>query len=78
MSENSQLIVSKRENSGTGDSRNIRLKKKIPGIIYGDKKNPISVLLDEKILKVKIKDPTFFSKQCEIKYNNEENLGNLY
>ena len=71
MSENSQLIVSKRENSGTGDSRSIRQKKKIPGIIYGDKKDPIPVLLDEKILKLKIKDPTFFSKQCEIKFNDE-------
>ena len=28
MSENSQLIVSKRENSGTGHSRSIRQKKK--------------------------------------------------
>ena len=71
MSENSQLIVSKRENSGTGHSRSIRQKKKIPGIIYGDKKDPLPVLLDEKILKLKIKDPTFFSKQCEIKYNDE-------
>ena len=71
MSVNSQLIVSKRENSGTGDSRGARLEKKIPGIIYGDKKDPIPVLLDEKILKVKIKDPTFFSKQCEIKFNDQ-------
>ena len=71
MSENSQLIVSKRENSGTGNSRSSRLEKKIPGIIYGDKKDPIPVLLDEKVLKVKIKDPTFFSKQCEIKFNDQ-------
>ena len=71
MNENSQLIVSKRENSGTGDSRSVRQKKKIPGIIYGDKKDPIPVLLDEKVLKLKIKDPTFFSKQCEIKFNDE-------
>jgi len=71
MSQNSQLIVNKRENSGTGNSRSLRLEKKIPGIIYGDKKDPIPILLDEKILKVKIKDPTFFSKQCEIKYNEQ-------
>ena len=43
MSENSQLIVSKRKNSGTGDSRSLRLRKKVPGIIYGDKKDPIPV-----------------------------------
>ena len=28
-------------------------------------------MLDEKVLKVKIKDPTFFSKQCEIKFNDQ-------
>jgi large subunit ribosomal protein L25 len=71
MSENSELIVSKRENSGTGHSRSIRQKKKIPAIIYGNKKDPIPVSLDEKVLKMKIKDPTFFSKQCEIKFNDE-------
>ena len=71
MSQDLQIIASKRENSGTGSSRALRLEKKIPGIIYGEKKDPISVALDEKILKVKIKDPSFFSKQCEIKFDNE-------
>ena len=71
MSQDSQIIANKRENIGTGSSRNLRLEKKIPGIIYGEKKDPIPVTLDEKTLKIKIKDPTFFSKQCEIKFNNE-------
>ena len=71
MSQDSQIIVSKRENSGTGSSRSIRKEKKVPGIIYGDKKDPIPVALDEKTLKIKIQDPTFFSKQCEVKFNDE-------
>ena len=71
MSQDSQIIANKRENIGTGSSRNLRLEKKIPGIIYGEKKDPIPVTLNEKTLKIKIKDPTFFSKQCEIKFNNE-------
>ena len=71
MSQDSQIIVNKRENNGTGSSRSLRLQQKIPGIIYGDKKDPIPVVLDEKALKIKIKDPTFFSKQCEIKFNDE-------
>ena len=71
MSQDSQIIVNKRENNGTGSSRSLRLQNKIPGIIYGDKKDPIPVVLDEKALKIKIKDPTFFSKQCEIKFNDE-------
>jgi len=71
MSQDSQIVVNKRENNGTGSSRSLRLQNKIPGIIYGDKKDPIPVVLDEKALKIKIKDPTFFSKQCEIKFNGE-------
>ncbi len=71
MSQDSLIVASKRENSGTGSSRSLRLKNKIPGIIYGEKKDPLSVILDEKILKLKIKDPSFFSRQCEIKFNNE-------
>ena len=71
MSQDSQIIVNKRENNGTGSSRSLRLQNKIPGIIYGDKKDPLPVVLDEKALKIKIKDPTFFSKQCEIKFNDE-------
>ena len=71
MSQDSQIIVNKRENSGTGSSRSLRKEKKVPGIIYGEKKDPIAIVLDEKTLKIKIKDPTFFSKQCEIKYNGE-------
>jgi len=71
MSQGSQIVVNKRENNGTGSSRSLRLQNKIPGIIYGDKKDPLPVILDEKALKIKIKDPTFFSKQCEIKFNDE-------
>ena len=71
MSQDSHIIATKRKDSGTGNSRSLRLEKKIPGIIYGDKKDPLSVELDEKVLKVKIKDPSFFSKQCEIKCDDQ-------
>jgi large subunit ribosomal protein L25 len=71
MSQDSHIIVNKRESNGTGGSRSLRKEKKVPGIIYGEKKDPIPVILDEKTLKIKIKDPTFFSKQCEVKFNDE-------
>ena len=71
MKEVSELVVQKRESNGTGDSRALRSQKQIPGIIYGEKKNPIPIVLDEKILKIKIQDPGFFSKQCELKLENE-------
>ena len=60
MSQDLQIIVSKRENSGTGSSRSIRKEKKVPGIIYGDKKDPIPVALDEKNPKSKNSRSHFF------------------
>ena len=52
MSQDSQIIVNRRENSGTGSSRSLRKEKKVPGIIYGEKKDPIAIALDEKTLKL--------------------------
>ena len=66
-----QITAIKRDITGTGGSRELRIKKKIPGIIYGDNKDPLPIQLDEKLLKIMIKDPGFFSKQCEIKYENQ-------
>ena len=39
MNQEIPLTVSKRENKGTGKSREHRRSKKVPGIIYGEKKD---------------------------------------
>ncbi|MEE2694904.1 MAG: 50S ribosomal protein L25/general stress protein Ctc [Pseudomonadota bacterium] len=65
------IEAEKRLKTGTGTSRDFRSKKKIPGIIYGEKKDPIPISLDEKDLKIQIADSGFFSKQCEIKLKEE-------
>ena len=71
MSEVLQILAEKRSSVGTGKSRELRLKDKIPGIIYGEKKDPILITLDKKKLKLAIQDAGFFSKQCEIKIDND-------
>ena len=38
MKEQIQIVATKRGTLGTGNSRDLRQKKKIPGIIYGEKK----------------------------------------
>ena len=42
MNQNQEIIALKREASGTGNSRSLRLNKKIPAIVYGRKKGPTS------------------------------------
>ena len=67
MSELTQIEAKKRDLVGTGTSRELRGKKMIPCIIYGDKKDPVPIHVDEKKLRIQINDAGFFSKQCEIK-----------
>ena len=62
MKEQIQIVATKRGTLGTGKSRDLRQKKKIPGIIYGEKKDPLPIELDEKLLRMKILDPSFFFK----------------
>ena len=71
MKEIEKIEAERREKSGTGVSREFRLNKKIPGIIYGEKKDPILISIDEKKLKMQVSDSGFFSRQCEIKIENE-------
>ena len=66
-----KIHAEKRLKTGTGNSRDFRSRKLIPGIIYGDKKEPIPISLNEKELKLQLSDSGFFSKQCEITVNNE-------
>ena len=67
MTEVTQIEAKKRDLVGTGISRELRGKKIITCIIYGDKKDPVPIQVDEKKLRVQINDAGFFSKQCEIK-----------
>ena len=71
MSDIVQIKVNKRAVSGTGSSRELRSNKKVPGIIYGEKKDPVLISIDEKILKLRVQDSGFFSKQCELNLESE-------
>ena len=46
MSDILQIKVDKRIASGTGSSRELRSNKKVPGIIYGEKKDPILISIE--------------------------------
>ena len=60
MSDTTQIEAMKRDLVGTGISRELRGKKMIPCIIYGDKKDPVPIQIDEKKLRAQINDAGFF------------------
>lgn len=51
MSEAMTIAAQVREKAGKGASRAIRREGRVPAVIYGDKKDPISVHLEEKALR---------------------------
>ena len=66
-----KINAEKRLKTGTGNSRDLRSKNLIPGIIYGEKNEPIPIALNEKELKLQLNDTGFFSKQCQITLDKE-------
>ncbi len=50
MSEQLTLPAEQRERAGKGASRELRRNGRVPAVIYGDKKEPISVHVEEKVL----------------------------
>ncbi len=50
MSEQLTLPAEQRERAGKGASRELRRTGRVPAVIYGDKKEPLSVHVEEKLL----------------------------
>ena len=50
MSEQLTLPAETRERAGKGASRALRRDGRVPAVIYGDKKEPLSIHVEEKLL----------------------------
>lgn len=61
-----QLNAIKREKAGKGASRAHRREGLIPAVIYGDKKDPIMISLEEKILVSEMSKKGLWTRQFEI------------
>ena len=61
-----KIHAEKRLKTGTGNSREFRSNKLIPGIIYGEKKEPIPISLNEKELKLQLNDTGFFQNNVKL------------
>lgn len=66
------LNASSRTLSGTGGARAVRASGRVPGIIYGNKKDPEMIALDPKALMTECLQPGFFSRLYSIAVDGEE------
>ena len=69
-----QIKATKREKAGKGASRAIRLKGSIPAVIYGDKKAPEMISLEEKVLVAEMNKKGLWTRQYEILVDGKKHL----
>jgi len=71
MSEETNIAVQPREQAGGGAARALRRGGRVPGIIYGNKIEPILISVDPADLVVEMKQPGFFARIFEVKVEAE-------
>ena len=66
------LNASSRILSGTGGARAVRTSGMVPGIIYGNKKEPEMIAMDPKVLMTECLQPGFFSRLYFVAVDGKE------
>ena len=70
MSENTLISADLRNRVGKGSARAARRTGKIPAVIYGDKKQPISIEIEARMMRKIINEPGIFSRLLDINVDN--------
>ena len=70
MSENTLISADLRNRVGKGSARAARRAGKIPAVIYGDKKQPISIEIEARMMRKIIHEPGIFSRLLDINVDN--------
>jgi len=73
MTDITVLTANAREKVGKGSAREARRQGNIPAVIYGDKKSPIPIVVEQKILVRHLSTGGFFNTLFDIDINGELN-----
>ena len=73
MADITVLTATAREKVGKGSAREARRQGNIPAVIYGDKKSPVPIILEQKILARQLGTGGFFNTLFDIDINGELN-----
>ncbi|MFQ5985438.1 MAG: 50S ribosomal protein L25/general stress protein Ctc [Alphaproteobacteria bacterium] len=71
MSEVGTITAEARDRAGKGAARALRRGGQIPGVIYGDKKEPVHISVNERSLNRELHKPGFFRRLYDITVNGE-------
>jgi large subunit ribosomal protein L25 len=71
MSEVKTLPVRKRERAGKGAARAVRREGLVPGVIYGDKQDPLLIQMDPRPLMAEARQAGFYTHQYDLDLDGE-------
>lgn len=75
MSQNrTTLAANARAKAGKGAARAVRRTGNIPGVIYGDNKEPLLVSVSDKELRLALGKKSFFTQLCELTVDGAKHL----
>lgn len=66
MSKHYVLKAAQREQAGKGAARSLRREGRIPAVIYGDKKEPVKISLDQNRMNVEYNRGHIFTSLCDL------------
>jgi large subunit ribosomal protein L25 len=73
MSEQLTLPAEARDRAGKGASRALRREGRVPAVVYGDKKEPLSVHVEEKLLTKMLNSGHFMNSVVMIELDGKQN-----
>ncbi|HPD83292.1 MAG TPA: 50S ribosomal protein L25/general stress protein Ctc [Alphaproteobacteria bacterium] len=68
------LSATKRDRAGKGAARALRREKQTPAVIYGDKKDPLTVTIDTKETNVQYNKGHMFTTLCDLDVDGKKHL----
>ena len=74
MSKNYAFKAMKRDRAGKGAARALRREKQTPAVIYGDKKDPLTVTIDTKETNVQYNKGHMFTTLCDLDVDGKKHL----
>lgn len=69
-----QLSAEKREGAGKGVARALRREKRVPAVIYGDKKDPVTIHIESRDITREYFKGGFFNNLAEIDLDGDKHL----
>ncbi len=74
MAKNYALKADSRERAGKGIARSLRREGRTPAVIYGDKKEPVKIALNQNEINVEYNKGRMFTTLCDLEVGKDKHL----